>query len=68
MKNNYFRWAVFGFIFGSIYAYKKYYDDTKLHITRPGSQWFLITSAYIVTYIAIMVVIMFILRRLRKEG
>ncbi|PQJ09643.1 hypothetical protein CJD36_017050 [Flavipsychrobacter stenotrophus] len=67
MKNNYFRWATWGLVFGSIYAYKKYYDDTKLHITRPGTEWLMLTIAYIVTYIVLVVVIMAVLRKLRKE-
>lgn len=67
MKNNYFKWAVWGLVFGSVYAFIKYNSDSKQHITRTGSEWFMITSAYIVTYIVIVVVIMSILRRGRKE-
>ena len=68
MKNNYFRWAIWGLFFGSMYAYKKYFDDTQLHISRPGSEWFLITAAYIGTYILVVMVIMFILKKLRRES
>lgn len=67
MKNNYFRWACWGLFFGSIYATWKYYNDTKLHINRSGTEWLTIYVAYIVTYVVLVIVLMSVLKKLRKE-